>query len=135
MIGIMVASATAVVKRVGKSDALERAPGPTVVGTGSPVYTGLGPSLVRVFDSSPSGEAPGRRGVTLPVVIADMVVVANRTCSAGATKLAGVPASAGGVTPGESFANYVVYSVYSTSAISTGVRPVVGTPGTTRGPM
>lgn len=73
-------------------------------------------------------------GVAYPDEVTGMVVAVNRVCSAVVTKSAVVPASAGGVTPGGSFAKTADFSVFSTSAISTGVSPVVGTPGTTRGP-
>lgn len=133
--GMMVARATAAVKCEGLLIAYGRAPGRTVVGTGSPVYIGLGPRYVTIFGNFPREVAPGMPGATYPGVATGMVAVVNATCSAVVTKSAVVPASAGGVTPGESFANFADQSVSSTSVISTEVSPVVGTPGTTRGPM
>lgn len=74
-------------------------------------------------------------GDTYPAVATVIVAEVNGTCSPVVTKSAVVPARAGGVTPGESLANFAGQSVSSTSVISTEVSPVVGTPGTTRGPM
>lgn len=55
-------------------------------------------------------------------------------CSVGGSNYVVVPARAGGVTTGESFANFADFSVFSTSVISTGGSPVAGTPDTRRGP-
>lgn len=109
-------------------------PDRTVVGRGSPVYTVRGPRHVTSFGSSPPDVGPGIPGITYPVEVTTADTEVKATCSAEVLKSADVPASAGGVTPGEFFANSADLVVFSTSVISTEVLPVAGTPGTLRGP-